>query len=112
MLQSIVVRTIDTCTRHAWPVIIAALLLAIASSIYTVRNFAITTDTNQLISPDLPWRQRETAFETAFPQRNEILLVVVQAPTPELVSQASDRLAEALAKRTDVIVSVRQSRRR
>jgi hopanoid biosynthesis associated RND transporter like protein HpnN len=108
MLKSIVVRTIDACTRHAWMVITAALLLAIAASIYTVQNFAINTDTSKLLSPDLPWHQRETAFETAFPQRSEIILVVVQAPTPELVSQASDKLAEALAKRTDVIVSIRR----
>ena len=108
MLQSIVVRTIDTCTRHAWTVIVAALLLAIGSSIYTVQNFAITTDTNNLISPDLDWRRREIAFESAFPQRNEVLLVVVQAPTPELVRLASDRLTEALTKRSDVILSLRR----
>ncbi|MDP9137223.1 MAG: MMPL family transporter, partial [Pseudomonadota bacterium] len=108
MLQSIVVRTIDTCTRHAWLVVVAALLLTIASSIYAAQNFAISTDINNLISPDLDWRRREAAFETAFPQRNEVLLVVVQAPTPELVRQASDKLAEAIAKRTDVIVSVRR----
>jgi hypothetical protein len=89
-------------------VITAALLLAVASTIYTVQNFAISTDINKLISPDLSWRQRETAFETAFPQRNEVLLVVVQAPTPELVSQASEKLAQALAKRSDVIVSFRR----
>ncbi len=89
-------------------VILAAVLLTAASAIYTARNFAITTDISQLIAPDLDWRQRETAFETAFPQRNETILVVVQAPTPELARQATDRLAEALAKRTDVIVSVRR----
>ncbi|HYN00372.1 MAG TPA: MMPL family transporter, partial [Aestuariivirgaceae bacterium] len=107
-MQSILVRTIDVCTRHAWTVIIAAMVLVAASSIYVVQHFAISTDINKLLSPDLPWRKRETAFEKAFPQRNEIILVVVKAPTPELVKLASERLAEALAKRPDVILSVRQ----
>ncbi len=89
-------------------VILAAVLLTAASAIYTARNFAITTDISRLIAPDLDWRERESEFETAFPQRNETILAVVQAPTPELASQATDRLAEALAKRTDVIVSVRR----
>src|SRR5690242_21726024 len=37
----------------------------------------------------------------AFPQPD--ILVVVDAPTPELVEQASTRLAEALASRSDFI---------
>jgi len=108
MLQSILVRTIDVCTRHAWVVIIAAVLLAAVSSIYAVQHFAISTDISKMLSPGLPWRQREAAFEKAFPQRSENILVVVKAPTPELVKLATERLSQALLKRPDVILSVRQ----
>ena len=108
MLKSILVRTIDLCTRHPWTVILAAAVLSGAAAIYAVENFAINTDTSKLLSPELPWRQREHAFETAFPQRNDIILVVVEAATPELARDASDRLADALSKRGEAVVSVRQ----
>jgi hopanoid biosynthesis associated RND transporter like protein HpnN len=106
MLQKILVRTIDLCTRHAWIVILAEVLLTVGSTVYAVRHFAISTDVSQLLSPHIPWRQREAAYEKAFPQRNEIILVVVEAPTPELAKLASERLAQALVDRKDVIVSV------
>src|SRR5215208_4913944 len=108
MLKSILVRTIDLCTRHPWTVILTAAVLSAAAALYTVQNFAITTDVSKLLSPELPWRQRESAFETAFPQRNDIILVVLEAATPERVKDASNRLADALSKRSDAVASVRQ----
>ncbi|HKG74498.1 MAG TPA: hopanoid biosynthesis-associated RND transporter HpnN, partial [Aestuariivirgaceae bacterium] len=108
MLKTILVRTIDLCTRHPWTVIAMAAVLSAAAALYTVQNFAINTDVSKLLSPELPWRQRERAFETAFPQRNDIILVVVEAATPERAKDASNRLADALSKRSDAVVSVRQ----
>jgi uncharacterized protein len=108
MLKSILVRTIDLCTRHPWTVIVAAAVLSAAATLYAVQNFAITTDVSKLLSPELPWRQRESAFETAFPQRNDIILVVLEAATPERARDAGNRLADALSKRSDAVVSVRQ----
>lgn len=108
MLKSILVRIIDLCTRHPWMVIVVSAALSGAAALYAVQNFAITTDVSKLLSPELPWRQRESAFETAFPQRNDIILVVVEAATPERAADASNRLADALSKRSDAVVSVRQ----
>jgi hopanoid biosynthesis associated RND transporter like protein HpnN len=108
MLKAILVRTIDLCTRHPWTVILTAAVLSAAAALYAVQNFAINTDVSKLLSPELPWRQREHAFETAFPQRNDIILVVVEADTPERAREAGDRLADALSKRSNDVVSVRQ----
>ena len=41
MLTSLVVRIVDFCSRQAWLVIIASLLITIGCSIYTARHFAI-----------------------------------------------------------------------
>jgi hopanoid biosynthesis associated RND transporter like protein HpnN len=108
ILQTALVRTIDFCTHHAGKVISVALLLTAISLSYAVHNFAISTDVSKLLSSDIPWRQREADFERAFPQRNEIILVVVQAPTPELTKLATDDLAQSLAKRPEIILSIRQ----
>ena len=97
MLTNVIVRVIDFCIRHAWSVIAAGLLLAVASGVYSVRHFAINSDINTLLSPDLDWRKRELALEEAF-RRFELIVVVVQAPTPELTSEATSALAKALEK--------------
>ncbi|MGY2908275.1 hopanoid transporter HpnN [Bradyrhizobium sp. URHC0002] len=96
MLTSIVVAIVRTCTRFATLVVIASLLLAVGASYYAARHFAINTDINKLISPDLDWRKRDNQFEQAF-DREKLILAVVEAPTPELASAASRALAEKLA---------------
>jgi predicted RND superfamily exporter protein len=95
MVKSIITRIVELCNRHPWPVIGLGLLLATASVIYTARHFAITTDIEQLISSDLPWHKRQLEFSKAFRERD--ILLVVQAPTPELVVQAADALGQRLS---------------
>ena len=106
MLKSLIVGIVDFCTQHPWWVIGLAAVLAAGSGVYAGTHFAIRTDTKMLISTDLPWRQREERFLESFPQRQ--ILVVIDAPTPELVEQATSKLAQALATRSDLIHSVRQ----
>jgi len=100
MLTSLIVSTVDFCSRRAWLVIAVSLLAAAAGGYYSARHFAINSDINALLSDDIGWRQRERAFEAHFGQYDRIT-VVVQAPTPELASAATSELAEALKKRTD-----------
>jgi len=106
-ITALVVRAIDFCVHHAWPVIAVALLLTIASSWYAATHFSMTTDINKLISTDIPWRKRELLFEKAFPQY-ELIVAVIEAPTPELVAEASDALTARLAQRKDLFSSVQQ----
>ena len=105
MLTSIVVSVVRTCTRFATLVVIVALLLAVGGSYYAARHFAINTDINTLISPDLDWRKRDNQFEHAF-DREKLILAVVEAPTPELASAASKALAAKLTGDTRNFESV------
>ena len=82
-----------------------SLLLAVGASYYAARHFAINTDINKLISPDLDWRKRDNQFEQAF-DREKLILAVVEAPTPELASAASKALAAKLAGDTKHFESV------
>jgi hypothetical protein len=97
MLQKAIIATVDICTRYAMQVIGIALLLALACGFYAANRFALDADVSKLISPDLPWRQREAAFERYFPSKHEIILVVLDAPTSELASQASAALIARLS---------------
>jgi hopanoid biosynthesis associated RND transporter like protein HpnN len=106
-ITALVVRAIDFCVHHAWPVIGLALVLTVASSWYAATHFSMTTDINKLISTDIPWRQRELAFEKAFPQY-ELIVAVIEAPTPELVAAASDALTARLSQQKDLFRSIQQ----
>src|SRR5436305_5063036 len=108
MLRTAIVATVTRCTRHAWLVIALATLAAGVSGVYAARHFAINTDINTLISRDLPWRQREIAFDKAFPQHLRSILVVLDAPTPELATQASAALVGRLTENTRLFKSVAQ----
>ena len=106
-ITALVVRAIDFCVHYAWPVIAVALVLTVASSWYAATHFSMTTDINKLISTDIPWRKRELLFEKAFPQY-ELIVAVIEAPTPELVAEASDALTARLSQRKDLFSSVQQ----
>ena len=79
--------------------------LGASSAFYTARHFSIETDLNDLFSPSLPWTKRAFEYMRTFAQYD--ILIVVSAPSPELVEQAPDKLPLALATRTDVVRDVR-----
>jgi uncharacterized protein len=108
MLKAAIVATVKLCTRHAWTVIVIGALSGIISSIYAVHQFSINTDINKLISPDLAWRQRELSFEHSFPERYQSILTVVDAPTPELVTQATAALVAKLSEQPDLFLAIAQ----
>jgi predicted RND superfamily exporter protein len=80
-------------------------ILAVASGFYTAHHFAINTDINTLISSKLDWRQRDQQFDGAF-ERDNTILAVVEAPTPELVGQAAAALEQKLKGDTKNFVSM------
>ena len=108
MLKAKLGALVNICTRNAWVVIVIALLLSVVSGIYAVHNFAINTDVNQLISRDLPWRQRELAFVDAFQGNHEKILAVVDAATSERATAASKALAQKLSADPALFPSVQE----
>ncbi len=106
-ITALVVRAIDLCAQYAWPMIAAGVLLTIVSSWYAATHFAMTTDINQLISPNIPWREREAALEKAFPQF-ETIVAVVDAPTPELADEATGALVARLSQQKELFQSIVQ----
>jgi hypothetical protein len=106
MLASTVTAIVRFCTRFPWLVIALAAAVAAGSVTYSVRHFAINTDINKLISPDLDWRKREAEFEKAFSGTFGSTLVVVEAPTAEYASLAGVDLAKRLAEQPKLFHSI------
>ncbi len=97
---------VDFCLRRRWLIVFASLLILAGSSVYEARNFALNTDINSLLSPDLPWRQGEAAYEKAFPQLVHSTIAVVTAPTPEFAGAAAASLVAQLKPQTNAFHSV------
>jgi hopanoid biosynthesis associated RND transporter like protein HpnN len=107
MLKRIIVAVVSFCTRHPWPVLVVALILGGLATTYAVRNFAINSDVSKLISPDVPFRQREIAFERYFPQRYDSILIVVEGKTPERTKEATADLVQRLHGRPHLLKNIR-----
>ncbi|MBV8103810.1 MAG: MMPL family transporter [Hyphomicrobiales bacterium] len=103
-----ITRVVRLSSLHAWLVIPAFVLVAIFSAGYLARHFAITTDSKELLSSSLPWRQQEIMLDQAFPQSTNLIIAVVDGATPEAADDAADALVNALSPRSDVIRSIRR----
>ena len=107
-LAALITRVVEWTSLHPLKIIVAFVILTVISGVYVVRHFAIDTDVNALISADLPWRQRELAYESAFPQSTQAILAVVDAPTPELADAAATALADQLSQQERLFRSVEE----
>jgi hypothetical protein len=103
---SLIGRLVGLCAAHAGIVVLLVIILCVMMTRYVTTHFAMTTDTNALLSPNLPWRVRQARFDTAFPQDNASIVVVVDGQTPELSESAAAALAAALAAQARLFRSV------
>jgi len=75
-------------------VIAVAAALCAGAFAYAASHIAIDTDSTKLIAGDVDWRKHEVAFDAAFPQRTDLIVVVVDAATPELAEQSTATLTQ------------------
>ena len=101
-----ITRLVQLSKRYSWSVILGFLLLVIVSLGYFTRHFAITMDSNKLLSSSLPWRQQEVMLDAAFPQRIDRIVAVIDAKTPEAADDAALALVNGLSSRSDVIRTI------
>ena len=107
MLDNALARIVGFCVRHPALVIVLALLVALGSGIYVERHFAVNTDVSRLLSPDLPWRQREIAYRKAFPQQTQSIIAVIDADIPEHAAMAAGAVVDRLRANPTLFRSVR-----
>ncbi|TCZ63998.1 MMPL family transporter [Roseicella aquatilis] len=81
-------------------IVLALTLLVAAAACWVVATrFALNTDVGALFPRDLPWRQTEEAMAHAFPQRQDLIAVVVDGATADVAERAAARLEAALRAR-------------
>jgi hopanoid biosynthesis associated RND transporter like protein HpnN len=99
-------RLVGWSVAGAWIVVAVVIIVCAVMARYVTREFAMTTDTYALLSPKLPWRVQQAAFNAAFPQETSDIVVVVDGRTPELSERAASALAAELTTETTLFQSV------
>jgi hopanoid biosynthesis associated RND transporter like protein HpnN len=87
---------VDGVRRYARATVLVA-LAATAAAVYGVATqLSINTDTEDMLSPDVPFRRDSNAFSAAFPQLSDNIVVVIDGATPDLADDAATTLARRL----------------
>ncbi len=108
MLGTLVGRIVGFSSRYAGIVALLAVLVGLASGYYAVTHFAMDTDSENLVSPNAPWRQTEHRYDAAFPQQNNLVLVVIDGATAERADAAAAQLTAALERNRALFPYVRR----
>src|SRR5262252_6804280 len=86
---------------------ILALLAAAGLSVwYAAHHLGVNTDTTNMISPALSWRQNFNEYREAFPVRDKNLLIVVDAKTPAQADEFAAKLLVELRREPDLYHSI------
>ncbi len=97
LLSRLLTALVGGSRRHAVAMLAAGLLIGAGSAWFGAVRLGVTTDTAAMFAADLPWRQREIAWDRAFPQFSDLLVAVIDAAVPEAADQTAAALAAALA---------------
>ena len=107
-MNALITRIVAGSSLRPWTILAGVAALCVWAAIFVATNFAMTTDTAQLISAKTAWRQREAAVDKAFPQGAGQIVVVIDGATPELAETAAASLAQGIAARKDIASAVRR----
>ena len=99
---SVIVRLVTACVDRPRLTAALGLLLAALAAMFAVTHFAMTSDTDGLISQKLAWRQREAAFNRLFSPEGDQIVTVIDGATPELAERAAADLTAKLEARPDL----------
>ena len=108
LLQRCIAAISQACARSPRLVVALGAVVLVAAVAYDVGHLAIDTDSAKLISPKLAWQQREIALDRAFAGRANLMALVIDGTTAEAAERASALLAERIAARPDLFISVRR----
>ena len=101
-------RIVVAVSGRARLVVVAAALLAVLAIAVAGARLGVTTDTDTLFAPTLPWKLREAELHRLFPHQTDLLVAVIDATVPEAADATAAGLAAALAADTEHFHDVRR----
>ena len=97
---------VDGIRRYARITILVALAATVAGVYGVATQLSINTDTEDMLSADLPFRQDSNAHSVAFPQLSDNIVVVIDAATPDLADDSATMFARRLREHPQVFGSL------
>jgi hypothetical protein len=99
---------VQFCSRRALAVVLLFAILTAAAGYYAATHFAMNTNSEDLLSKDLPWRKIELHYDASFPQENNLILAVVDGVTAERAEQGAVALDSALRADPKYFATIRR----
>jgi len=99
---------VDFARRNAAAIAIAGLVVSLGGGFYAATHLALDTDLDHMLPADVAWRRNEIALDRAFPQNNNLLVIVVDGGTGDVADGAARRLADRLRAMPELFLYVRQ----
>lgn len=85
-------------TRHAILVLVLVSVLSGLAAWFTTATLAIDTSTTDMISAETPFRRNAIDYDRAFPQFNDLIVAVIDAPSSDAASAMANALVTGLRK--------------
>ncbi|HEY5623149.1 MAG TPA: MMPL family transporter [Gammaproteobacteria bacterium] len=92
--------------RHRAATVAGGLALAVFAMYFAALNLGINTDTADMISPSLSWRQDYTAFRDRFAIRDRNIVIVVDAAIAEDAGHVANAIAAVLRESPELFGGV------
>jgi hopanoid biosynthesis associated RND transporter like protein HpnN len=108
VIAAIVGCIVEFARRNAAAIAIGGLVLSLGGGFYAAAHLAVDTDLDHMLPADVAWRQNEIALDQAFPQNNNLLVIVIDGETGDLADRAARQLADRLRAMPDLFRYVRQ----
>ena len=102
MSETVLLKWVSLVRRYALPALLATLVLAYLAARYTAHNVRMNTDTEDMLSAELAWRQLDQEYERLFPQYDNNILIVLEAATPDQAADAALLLHRRLQAEQDL----------
>lgn len=99
-------RWVGGVVSHATWIVLAFTVATVLLATQVVTRLGVNTDTADMISEHLPWRQTYIRYKEEFPQYKNQLLVEVEGKTPDLADRARRELADRLRSEPELFPSV------
>ncbi|NHN91647.1 MMPL family transporter [Acetobacter sicerae] len=97
MISLFIGRLIVLCAKRASLVVALFMLLAATSVWVSYNHLGVTTDTDKMLSDKLAWKKRSDMMGKLFPQKDNLLVAVIEADLPEEGRATARALADRLS---------------
>lgn len=99
-------RWLTGITRYPLLVLAACLAFTVLAGLAAINLLGVNSDPIAMLDEDLPFRQTDERLRAEFPNLDNNLLAVVEAPTPEQATLAARQVRRELAALPEVVNSV------